>query len=492
MYLQGDFPVEKEQGAPARASRRRFQHSFLLHIRPRTFNSEAIRFSNTWFLGFLSVFFLVLECVTGLILMVYYTPTPADAYESIVRLRTEVPFGSVIRDLHRIGGELMIVVVVLHLVRVFVADAYRGRRAFTWITGVLLLLCTLVLAFSGYLLPWDQLAYWAVTIGTSIADTIPGIGPDITLLLRGGAQFGADGLLRFYLLHVLGIPFLMLVFLGIHYYRVSRLHGLSRPFPHAARKTAKVQPDSRSSLFPTVLMTELVLSLFLLSMLLVFVALVYDAPLESHADPRHTPAQTRAPWFFLWLQGVLKFGDSFMLGICLPLAIIVLLLLLPYFGKGERKRLRKRPWALIGLIVLGGFLVTGSMLGLPEYGVHVHPVSAVLQETAPEESPGRFHQVGYDQLPAGLYGNKMEQQKAKDAAGFNEQLQILYDELDSIAEAGSIVDPQTVVIVEEWQAELKRLTIRVTWRDADGTDNAQSAEQIIFIHKDRAGGRAGA
>ncbi|MGA7277958.1 MAG: cytochrome b N-terminal domain-containing protein, partial [Desulfocapsaceae bacterium] len=209
--------------------------SFFLHIRPAAYQHHLLSFSNTFYLGFISVLLLVVECVTGVFLMVYYIPTVEGAYGSIVRLSTEVPFGHLVRDLHRLAGELMIIALFLHMAKVFLKGSFRGSYRITWITGVLLFLCTLLLAFSGYLLPWDQLAYWAVTIGTSMVETIPLIGGAVTMILRGGAEFGQDGLLRFYLLHVIGLPIAMFLLLGVHYYRVSKYHSRSRGQDHGVR-----------------------------------------------------------------------------------------------------------------------------------------------------------------------------------------------------------------------------------------------------------------
>lgn len=156
--------------------------SLLLHIRPRYYRKASTWFTHTFRLGFLAVFFFMVEIFTGLILMVYYVPTPEGAYASILRLMSGVPFGELLRDIHRLAAEAMIIVVVLHMLRTYLTGSYKGERTFTWLTGVALLLVTLGLSFSGYLLTWDQLAYWAVTIGTSMAEAVPLIGQEVNLI----------------------------------------------------------------------------------------------------------------------------------------------------------------------------------------------------------------------------------------------------------------------------------------------------------------------
>ncbi len=455
--------------------------SFLLHIRPQSFAAESAAFLNTYYLGFFSVFFLVLECVTGAVLMVYYVPTPEAAYESIVRLGTEVAFGAMIRDLHRLGGEGMIVVLLLHMLRVFSSGSYRGPFAFTWVTGVLLLVCTLGLAFSGYLLPWDQLAYWAVTIGTSMVDTIPGIGVDLGVLLRGGVEFGADGLLRFYLLHIAVLPLVALLLLAVHYYRVARLHGIAPPL---SPRGPTDQEKAKRRLFPDRLLLDLTLSMSALAVLVVVVTTFYDAPLEHHADPRHTPAHTRAPWFFLWLQGALKLGDSFSMGVLFPLFCLLGLLALPYVDRLPRRPLRQRPLAL-PLLVGGVLLFIGlSVLGLPRYGVAVNPVAALLEEVAPEEGRSALHSLRFDTLRQGVYeiDGTFRAQRDDDFAWWLHGL----GQATAGLGAHGYLEPRSVVVVEDWQAELKRITVRMHWLDGSEERRPASAEKVIYLHRDTA------
>ena len=196
--------------APGRPNPRLKPHSeaFLLHIKPTYYHESVTRFTHTFRLGLLSTYLFFVETITGIILMIWYAPTPERAYTDMIRLLANVPFGQVMRDLHRLGAEMMVAVVTLHMVRTYLTGSYKPPRQFTWFTGVILLVVTLFLSFSGYLLPWDQLAYWAVTIGTSMAEAVPPklVGETVNLLARGAPDIGANGLMRFYLLHVFFLP----------------------------------------------------------------------------------------------------------------------------------------------------------------------------------------------------------------------------------------------------------------------------------------------
>ncbi|NOG52276.1 MAG: cytochrome B6 [Chloroflexi bacterium] len=203
---------------------------FWLHMRPSFFHRDMTGLYPTFRLGWLSTYLVAFETITGLILMVWYTPSPEIAYGNMLNILGNVPLGQLMRDLHRLGAEAMVLIVTLHMLRTFLTGSYKKPRQFTWFTGVVLLFVTLFLSFSGYLLPWDQLSLWAVTIGASMVEATPPkiVGDNLNLLLRGGPEMGANGLLRFYLLHVLLVPAVLFIFTGVHYYKVI-VHGHSLP-----------------------------------------------------------------------------------------------------------------------------------------------------------------------------------------------------------------------------------------------------------------------
>ncbi len=182
---------------------------------------------NWWFtLGSASLFLFSVQVVTGILLSVYYVPSPDHAYDSVQYIMTGVQFGWLIRGIHHWAASLMVLVVFLHMLRVFFYGAYKYPREITWVTGVVLLLATLGMGFTGYLLPWNQKAYWATTVGTSIAGTVPGIGDFILRALRGGTDLSAVTLTRFFAAHVWMLPLVILTVIGIHLYLVIR-NGIS-------------------------------------------------------------------------------------------------------------------------------------------------------------------------------------------------------------------------------------------------------------------------
>ncbi len=205
---------------------RMLRHNFFFHLRPAAVPLHAIR--HTLCLGGVTILLFLIETVTGGLLMFYYVPSPAEAYTSTVAIATQIPYGTVIRNMHRLGAEGMVLTVFLHMTRVFVTAAYQPPRQLNWIVGVCLLLATLAFSFTGYLLPWDQLSYWAITIGTSVADAVPLVGSSIMLLMRGEPNVGAAALLRFYSLHVFVLPMLLIIGISFHIFKV-RKQGISRP-----------------------------------------------------------------------------------------------------------------------------------------------------------------------------------------------------------------------------------------------------------------------
>ena len=204
-------------------------NNVLYHLHPVKVKRHGVKLSYTLCLGGLSFFLFILLTITGIFLMFYYTPTENRAYVDIQALSTSVAFGSLVRNMHRWGAHLMVLSVFLHMSRVFYHGAYKPPREFNWVVGVVLLLLTLLLSFSGYLLPWDQLAYWAVTVGSNMAGFVPVMGAQVKFLLLASAEVSAATLLRFYVLHVLFFPFVIVIFMAVHFWRVRKDGGISGP-----------------------------------------------------------------------------------------------------------------------------------------------------------------------------------------------------------------------------------------------------------------------
>jgi quinol-cytochrome oxidoreductase complex cytochrome b subunit len=193
-----------------------------LHLHPTTIRRASLKVTYTFCLGGLSFFFFLVLTVSGVLLMFYYVPSVTQAYQDIKDLQTVVFAGQFLRNMHRWGAHAMVIVVFLHMCRVFYTRAYRPPREFNWVVGVLLLVLTFLLSFSGYLLPWDQLSFWAVTVGTNIAKATPFVGPEAQFLLIGGYEIGQNALIRFYTLHVIALPLAAAVLIAVHFWRVRK------------------------------------------------------------------------------------------------------------------------------------------------------------------------------------------------------------------------------------------------------------------------------
>lgn len=201
--------------------------NIFFHLHPVKISRRSLKATYTLGLGVLTTFLFIQLALTGVLLMFYYVPSVERAFVDIVKLQTQVPFGQILRNLHRWGAHLMVITTILHMVRVFYTGAYKPPREFNWVVGVVLLLLTLGASFTGYLLPWDQLAFWAITVGTSIAAYEPTMGRTIQQILLGGPEVGQESLTRFYALHIMVIPALMALLIALHLWRVRKDGGLA-------------------------------------------------------------------------------------------------------------------------------------------------------------------------------------------------------------------------------------------------------------------------
>ncbi len=208
-------------------------NNVLYHLHPVKVKRHGLKLTYTYCLGGLSFFLFILLTVTGIFLMFFYRPSAGAgqelAYADMQRLRDTVTFGDLVRNMHRWGAHLMVFTVFLHMARVFYHGAYKPPREFNWVVGVVLLNLTLLLAFTGYLLPWDQLAIWAVAVGTSMMGYTPVFGQQVQFVLLGGVEIGPETLLRWYTLHVLALPFVLTIFLAVHFWRIRKDGGISGP-----------------------------------------------------------------------------------------------------------------------------------------------------------------------------------------------------------------------------------------------------------------------
>jgi quinol-cytochrome oxidoreductase complex cytochrome b subunit len=455
--------------------------SAIFHIWPSFYHEAVTKFYPTFRLGMISTLLFFVEIMTGLFLMIYYTPAPGVAYDNMLKILSNVPMGQFIRDIHRLAAEFMVVAVWLHMGRTFLTGSYKKPRQFTWATGVILLLLTIGLSYTGYLLPWDQLAYWAVTIGASMADAAPPpeVGQAVALLLKGGPDLGAAGLLRFYLLHVFAFPLVAVLFIFVHYYKVVR-HGHSLPpeLEQIGEDTArKVSQDKRVPFLPDVLTNELVWFGILMVALVVPVALnIYSAPLEHAANPSSTPLHTVAPWYFLFIQGWLKLGDKTFWGVIFPTILIGLLLLWPYLDYNPSRRYGDRRIALAAMFGVIGILVVSSYMGTPGFAVVTAPQIEIGYEFMPSEKVGPIRAIPFDQMQVGTWSTKDLEAIPDDAP----QLKQVMEDL-----AATVAAAPPVQTVNDKPVYYSNMYGEVTISNAQTTGGEPTLKELILgVHWD--------
>ena len=363
--------------------------NFLLHWFPAKSHKPSLAWSYSFWLGTVSAALLFLLILSGLPLLFLYIPSVERAYASVKDIEYVITFGSWIRAVHRISAHLMVAAVFLHLVRVFLTGAYKNgvgrgtgadqgsllhassqKRQWNWVIGVAMLLLTLFLSFTGYLLPWDQLAYWAVTVGTNIASSVPWVGPTVRELLIGGRTIEQATLIRFYVLHVLFLPMLIGVLFAYHMWRVRKDGGLARAdgarrsaektelpvapgktytllgvargtSPHVRASTVEAQGLTVNSIPDLTRRIAIVIlgTIAVIGILAVFVR----SPLEEPANALITPNPAKAPWYFLWLQeivtdttihvGSFTVNGAFLGGVLLPGALVLLMTAWPWLDR---------------------------------------------------------------------------------------------------------------------------------------------------------------
>ncbi len=327
----------------------------LLHV-------EIPRSVQTYYLGGITLFFFMVQVITGILLTLYYQPTPASAYNSILFIMNEINFGWLIRSVHAWGANLMVIFCVLHLLRVFFQGAYKAPREITWVVGILLLAVTLGFGFTGYLLPWDQRAFWATTVGTEIAGAVPLIGEYAITFLRSGSQVTARTLSRFYGVHVLVMPAALAALLAIHLTFVHQ-QGIADPKTdiEADRSTAEPKKKKLLPFFPNYVLDE-VIAWYIMLTALVILASLFPAGLEEPADALHTPPHAKPEWYFLFLYQGLKLVPR-IVGVLVPVVGGLLLAMLPFVDRNPHRASRKRPIAIVVGIITIIIVITLTIWG---------------------------------------------------------------------------------------------------------------------------------
>jgi ubiquinol-cytochrome c reductase cytochrome b subunit len=347
-------------------------------------------------LGSLLLFSFLVQVITGILLAMNYAPSVETAHPSVKYIQEQVPTGAFIRAVHHWGSSAMVVLLLLHLVQVFVWGAYKRPREFTWMIGVLLLFCTLGLAFTGYLLPWDQKAYWATKVGLGIASTIPWVGDGLRTLLQGGPQLGNLTLTRFFAIHGFVLPGLLILLVVVHLY-LFRRHGVTPPWWQSeAQLAARQEP-----FWPRQAWKDGVLALAFLVGLGLW-AYHSPAPLESQADPSK-PYEARPEWYFMFLFKLLQYfkGPYEVVGtFVLPAIFALLLLFWPFLDRTPGRNPARRPVAMTLLATS-----TAALIGLTVFAIATdvrmqEPEQAVAKAPSPPEPVGPLQQLEV----ANLYG----------------------------------------------------------------------------------------
>lgn len=378
--------------------------NFLMHWFPAKMTRRSLSWGYSFWLGTISASLFFILSVTGIVLIFMYVPSVERAYQSIKDIEFVVSYGWLIRRLHRWGAHLMVAFVYLHMFRVFLTTAYRsssmtarGGRQGNWLIGMGLLLFTMLLSYTGYLLPWDQLALWAITIGANIADSVPVIGPKIKFFMQGGTLIGQNTLVIWYAMHIAVLPALLTGMLSWHMWRIRKDGGLAAvdslstekvELPPEPRKTYslmgivkgtrptvvyhRVMGETERAV-PAVLTRISIVFLFTAAATL-FLSVFFEVPLEEPATTAWTPNPAKAPWYFLWLQelvaittirlGGLTINGGFLGGVIIPGAVGTLAAIWPFLDRSDESTigvwmhaLRRRQ----NLVFLGIVLAIGAM-----------------------------------------------------------------------------------------------------------------------------------
>jgi len=306
--------------------------NFLLHIHPYRMPETNLRFTHTWGLGGMAVTLIFLQVFTGILLRFHYDANPQFAYDSILRIQSGLLFGQFVRNIHHWSGMFLIVVAFLHMIRVFFTAAFLPPRHWNWVIGIALLLGVVFINFTGYLLPWDQLAYWAITVSTSMLDYVPLIGQGMKELIRGGTEVGASTLLNFYTFHTGIFPVALFILMLIHFWKVRKAGGVILP------RKVRDEEVNRIETNPHLIKREAVAALGLLAFIFLF-STFFDAPLQEKANPAFSPNPAKAPWYFQGIQELILHFHPFFAVLVFPSILLAGVLAIPFlkYGAGNDK-----------------------------------------------------------------------------------------------------------------------------------------------------------
>ncbi|HEX9778688.1 MAG TPA: cytochrome b N-terminal domain-containing protein [Geopsychrobacteraceae bacterium] len=324
--------------------------NFLKHLHTGRVSRQALRPTTTFGLGVACLTCLGILIATGLTLFLHYVPDQAKAYERILHITTTLRFGKFVRNLHYLAANALLVFSVLHLARVALTAGYKHRRL-NWCYGLILLLLILFANFTGYLLPWDQISYWAVKVGASLAEYVPLAGAALKSFLLGGDDVGHETLLRSFAFHAGSLPLAMLAVLALHLWRIRKDGGLA---------ASEAAGDDKLAAAPWLYRAEGGVAFSVLAAL-TLLALLIDAPISERADPSHPPNPAKAPWYFVGIQELIS-HSALIGGIIVPIVIALFLLLLPLLDRSTSPGGRwlagdRWIWSLMFLLLLAGQII---------------------------------------------------------------------------------------------------------------------------------------
>jgi quinol-cytochrome oxidoreductase complex cytochrome b subunit len=297
--------------------------SFFHHLHPPTIPAAQSRWRYTLGAGGTAVFLMLILGVTGILEMFYYIPNPAEAALSVQTITYHVPFGGFIRNLHFWAAQLLLIVSVVHFLRVIFTAAYGHPRRFNYLLGLTLFVISIMLDFTGYILRWDIDICWPLTTGTNLLKTIPLIGEFLYRIAVGGNEACSTALLRFYTWHIFGLTIITVIIGFWHAFRVRRDGGIAIPPPKLRTDSTRISRNE--------LVRREVLAMLIVGIILILLAIFLPAPIAPAMTGKpNLTAETRAPWFFLWVQQMLTWGDPFIFGVLIPLGVLALLAFIPY------------------------------------------------------------------------------------------------------------------------------------------------------------------
>ena len=346
--------------------------NFLLHLHPKKVNEQAAKYTRTFGLGGINILLFFILAFTGLLLRFSYIPIPENAYDSIVSFQNNTLFGTLLRNIHHWSAMFMVVTTFLHLLRVFYSQSVYYERKKNWYYGLVLFIIVLAFNFTGYLLPWDQLSYWAVTIMTNIIEYLPFIGEWLANLIRGGEIVNENTLLNFYNFHTALLPILFTIFVILHFWLIRKAKGVTVK-NNAEQKMVNVNPALISK--------EIIVALFTVAVV-IFIALFFDAPLLEKANPMVSPNPSKAPWYFLGFQELLINLHPVIATLIIPAALTFFFIYIPkinidkekvgtwfYSEKGKR---------IILYSIIFAFVITLLLIVILEYLLHLNQLDIPL------------------------------------------------------------------------------------------------------------------